>query len=505
MLTPRAPQALAKEAYDLIVVGGGVYGIMATLEAVRRGLRPLLIERGDFGAATSHNSLRILHGGLRYLQTLDLHRFRESVAERRWFLHHFPDLVRPLPCLAPLHGEGLHRPWIYAPALALNDLLSARRNAGLRGERALPGGTVLDAGATRALFPGVDSQGLVGGALWYDAFVPNAPRLLIETLHWACARGARVLNYVAGQAPLVEHGRIAGLRANDLIGGAELVPRAPVIINTAGPWAARFAAACGATVQTGLYQPSLAWNVLFDRTPPSSHALAARARGPGGRTYFLVPWKGALLAGTGHAPWDAGPDDPRLPRALLRTFIDDLNTAVPGLELAEGDVVRVLAGLLPAATAGTGDLAVRETILDHGRRGGPGGLFSVSGVKLTTSRRVADKVLARAFPSARPTPYSSFARPDRRAEHPDYPFAWMPAAGDNGWRDPLAHARRDEAVHHLDDLLLRRSSLGDNPVRAVALAEQTCALFGWNAERARREAEALRRALAPMVEEPGSG
>jgi glycerol-3-phosphate dehydrogenase len=122
----RDPVGAVRGRYDLIVVGGGIYGVMILLEASRRRLNALLVERDDFGGQTSFNSLRIIHGGLRYLQTLDLHRFRESVSERQWFLRTFPDLIRPLPCLMPLHGDGLRRPPVLRAALAANDFLSSR-------------------------------------------------------------------------------------------------------------------------------------------------------------------------------------------------------------------------------------------------------------------------------------------------------------------------------------------------------------------------------------------
>lgn len=494
MLTARDPRALAGERYDLVIVGGGIYGIMVALEAARRRLRPILIERDDFAAATSANSLRIIHGGLRYLQSLDLNRFRESVAERRWFLRHFSDLARPLPCLMPLYGDSARRPWLLRAALGFNDALSHSRNRGVCEGRMLPAGRVLDSAAVRARFPGVDRDGLRGAALWHDGFVPNLPRLPIETLRWACAWGARALNYVPAHGLVLEAGRVAGVRAVDGLSGAELSIRAPVVVNAAGPWAPAFAASCAAAAPR-LMQPSLAWNVVFERAPPADCALVVAPRRPGAQTYLLVSWKGILLAGTGHAPWHGGPDDPLVPPDLLGGFIADLNTAVPGLNLEEGDVARVFAGLLPARRAGTAELTVREVIVDHGRGGGPAGLYSLGGIKLTTARRVADKVLTRAFPAARPIPYSDFARPTGGAAHPDYPYAWMPAPGDNDWREPLARARADEAVEHLDDLLLRRSSLGDNPRRARALAAEAAKLFGWDAPRTTREVAALRRGL----------
>ena len=502
MLNPRDPQGLSREPYDLIVVGGGIYGIMVALEAARRRLRALLLERGDFGGATSHNSLRIVHGGLRYLQTLDLHRFRESVAERHWFLRHFPDLVRPLPCLMPLYGQGLRRPAVFRLALALNDALSQGRNRGVARDLRLPGGRILDPAETLSLCPASEPHGLRGGALWYDALAPDAPRLMIEALHWACAHGARALNYVQGTGILQQDGQVAGLSALDRESGETLAFRAPLVVNAAGPWAPAFAAACAAEA-AGLFQPALAWNVLFRCPPPSRHAIAASPPGAGAQTYFLVPWKGALLAGTGYAPWSGGPDEPRLPEDRLAAFIEELNRALPGLGLERDHVARVMTGLLPASAPGTTRLSGRETILDHGAAGGPAGLFSLSGVKLTTARRVADKALGLACPTARPVPYAELPRPAGRGGEPERTFDWMPRPEDSAWKAPLRRAAAEEAVLHLDDLLLRRSSLGDNPARALALAPGLGKEFGWDEQSVARDMERLRQALGAPAGDAG--
>ena len=218
----RAPDQAAGADHDLIVVGGGIYGIALALEAARRGLRALLVERADYGGATSWSNLRILHGGLRYLQSLDLVRFYESVGERRWFLRHFPDLVRPLPCLMPLYGRGLKRPGVFRVALALNDILSWRRNAGVARTLQLPDGRLTGAAETAALFPAVERQGLLGGALWHDAVMLSPERVAIEMLRWACACGASALNYVEATGLLVEGGAVRGILAHDRVGGREL-------------------------------------------------------------------------------------------------------------------------------------------------------------------------------------------------------------------------------------------------------------------------------------------
>jgi len=494
MLTPRNPDALAREHFDVIIVGGGIYGSMLALEAVQHGLRPLLIERHDFGAATSFNSLRIVHGGLRYLQDFDFRQFRDTVAERRWFLRTFPNLVRPLPCLAPLYGYGLHSPPVYRLALHLNDALSADRNTDLPVSHAIPAGRVADAAEVRKIFPEAEQAALRGGAVWHDALISDTPRLIIDVLRWACAGGAAVLNYTTADRLILTGDQVTGIEAIDQVSGQKLRFHAATVINAAGPWNRELASRFGRLDET-LYTPSLAWNVVFRRPALSDHALAVRSKRRGSHMYFLVPWKGMLFAGTGHEVWNGGPDDGRPSSRQLEHFIADLNDAVPSLRLGLDDVARIMAGLLPAVRQGSRKLLRRAAVIDHAAHGGPVGLISICGVKFTLARRVAETVIAHAFPSAKGQGIVGNGPPAAKSIHPSYAFSWMPSTADNDWKAPLRQAIETEAVHHLDDLLLRRSALGDNPERARMLAPQVCDLFEWNEARSAREIETLMRAI----------
>jgi glycerol-3-phosphate dehydrogenase len=498
----RAPEAASRRRHDLIVVGGGIYGAMLALEAVRRGLSPLLLERCDFGGATTYNSLRIVHGGLRYLQSLDLPRFRESVQERRWLLQHFPDLVRPLPCLMPLDGRGTRRPWILRGALLVNDLLSADRNRGVVSTRRLEAGRVIDAAETRRLFPGANPQQLAGGALWQDAFAPDMPRVVMETLRWACAHGATALNYLEVEDLLVTGSRVSGVRALDAESGQRHEFQAEVVINAAGPRCRAFAGRFGAD-RPELFVPSLAWNLLFDRPAPFDRALGVAPPRRGAQVHFVVPWKGRLLAGTGHAPWEGGPEAPRPSAACLDAFIGELNAALPGIELGRVEIHRVFAGLLPARSPGGAELTSREVIVDHGAEGELRGFFSVSGIKFTTARRVADKALGRAFSDSAACDLAELPRPwsdPERGRVQEHPFEWLPAEGETQWLDELRGVILEESVQHLDDLVLRRTTLGDNPARALQLAPRLAELFEWEGQRSLAEIERLRAELAPAGE-----
>ncbi|MBP2676000.1 MAG: hypothetical protein H6Q84_2840, partial [Deltaproteobacteria bacterium] len=283
----RDPRSAAKERYDVIVAGGGIYGVMLACEGSRRGLKTLLVEMDDFGGATSANSLRIIHGGLRYLQTLDLPRFRESVAERRWFLSNFPRMIRTLPCLMPLYGDGLRRPSIFRVALFLNDFLGRPPgDVPSRSGRELPPGEVIDPEQVKRIFPAVDTKGLKGGAIWHDAFMPDPQRVLVAILRKACARGATALNYMEAVELLRDGNTAAGIKAADRENGELYDYLAPVIINAAGPWCESLAGRFGSR-RPELFRRSVAWNVLLDRKPVSDHALAVKPNLPDAQTYFI--------------------------------------------------------------------------------------------------------------------------------------------------------------------------------------------------------------------------
>jgi glycerol-3-phosphate dehydrogenase len=489
----RNPAAASRDAYDVIIVGGGIHGAMVFLEASRRGLRSLLLERDDFGGATSLNSLRIIHGGFRYLQTLDFRRFFESVQERQWFLKTFPDLIHPLPCLMPLYGNGLRKPSILAAALRLNDTLSRNRNHEVPTHNHLPDGKIISSQEVQELFPQVNAEGLQAGAVWYDACMPNSQRVLITILRWACALGSTALNYVAAKELCQEGDRVTGILAIDQISGTSYSYQAPIVINAAGPWCRKLAAQFGYD-SPELFRPSLAWNVLFNRPALSSHALAITPPKSNGHTYFFHPWKGKLLIGTVHAPWmQPMTRYPRPTPQQLEDFIQDLNAAIPQLNVRVDQIQRIFTGFLPVTRPGTTQLSTQACLKHHEQSSSQLGLYSISGVKFTTSRRVAAAIISQIFPK-HPYQNQSDINPIQPLD-PDITLDSDHLLQVDTFSSHLRQILTTESVQYLDDFILRRTNLGDDPEQAISAAPFICQLLDWDKSRCHQEMSKLNTAI----------
>jgi glycerol-3-phosphate dehydrogenase len=350
---------------------------------------------------------------------------------------------------------------VFRAAFLADAMLGRDRNDGVPADRRLPPGRTISAAETIERFPDVAREGLSGGALWTDAAMPDSQRLLVEMLRWAVSAGATALNYVEALRLLRKDGRVEGIEAVDRATGERLVLRASAVVNCAGPWAAGLAETFYSPA-AGLFHPSVAFNLLLDREPPAAEALALSP--PGGRTsYFLHPWKGMVLAGTVHrarSTVDCPPTDEE-----IAAFLAELSSCWPGSDLRAEDVLRVHWGTVPAARRGSPDLARRPVIHDHAAAGGPSGLVSVSGVKWTTARLVAEKTLrlvaARigrelAEPSDAPRP-----APAPRIDAPA--FRELLRGDPDAALAHVARIRDEEAVLSLDDLLLRRTDWGMDP------------------------------------------
>lgn len=473
-------QRLAREAFDVLVVGAGIQGAAIAWSAARAGLRTALIDAGDFGSAASANSLKIIHGGLRYLQHGDLRRMRESIRARRRFLHLAPTLVRPLACALPTHGFGTHSRPALAAALALNALISADRNRNLPPASRLPAGRILSPRQLQAHAPGYRlPSGTTGAMLWHDALADDTERLTLGFVLGAARAGACVANYVRALRTAERGAAGTETDIEDLETGART-----------GISAARVVLAAGPGGEQGLDVPPRPWVMasnLVLRRPLLRDAALAIAGGAGAgdtdalvrrrnRNFFLVPWRGGTLIGTDYRPWPAK-QHPRLDREALGDFIRQVNETRAFDPIDIREVVRVHTGLLPAGEDQAAP-ARRTTIAMQGR------ILRVQAVKYTTAPEVADTVVRMLLAGGTPPPDEPLPAPPGAEADPD---------------QTVRRAVREEMAVRLSDVVARRTNWADFGRPDAALlaraANVMAALLDWSDARRDRELDEVHRLL----------
>ena len=487
--------ASLSDAYDVVVVGGGITGAGVAREARRLGLSVLLVEQGDFASGTSSRSSKLVHGGLRYLKEGNLHLTWESSRERDRLLAEAPGLVDPIGfLLATYRGESPSRA-TYATGLLVYDLLS-------RGARHRAHG----ADDFAMLATHVARERLLGGFSYHDAQTDDA-RLVLRVLLEAEAAGASVLNYTRVEELL--HGRngVCGVVLRDVPTGGTRRVGARAVVNATGAWADRLRAEQGGRP---MIRPLRGSHLVFPAWRlPVSQAVAFNHPGDG-RPLFAFPWEGMTLLGTTDLDHRGGLDEePSIDPAEVSYLVAGARSAFPALGVRASDAVASFSGVRPVV--GTGKAKPSEESREHVLLD-EGGLVTVTGGKLTTFRRIALDVVRvlqkrlrlagevsgdeRALDTA-PAPPSPLPLAETRrlagrlgARAAEMlrlaPPATLARVGATPalWAE-LAWAAANEHVVRLDDLLLRRVRLGllladgaaDALPRVRALCQQP---LGWS-------------------------
>lgn len=398
-------QRLADETFDLVIIGGGIYGVCVAWEAARRGLSVALLEKADFGWATSANSLKVIHGGLRYLQHGDIRRARRSIRERRFMMSVAPHLVHPMPVLVPTYGHGLQGIEVLTAGVLINDLISFDRNQLDDPQKKIPNGRFLSRAACLSMAPNIRREGLSGAVLFHDAQVYNSERLTLAFLQSAIKAGAVAANYAEVRGVLWDADKVGGVKVYDQLADERFDVRARAVINATGPWHGQLLSSIHNRSQSRRHQLSKSFNVittpLFDHVAVGlssqkefrdADMLIARKT----RLLFAAPWRGKSLVGTEYTPFHGDPDDWSISDEEIDRFLVEVNSALARPFLTRDDVAFVHGGLLPIDDYDPSTQSVKLTKHYHVRDHGPDGalgLYSVVGVKYTTARYVAEQVV----------------------------------------------------------------------------------------------------------------
>jgi len=384
-VTPRAERIAALETtpFDVVVVGGGITGAATARDAASRGLRAALLERDDWASGTSSRSSKLIHGGLRYLASGQVHLVFESLAERNRLTALAPHLVEPAEFLfSAYRGRGVS-PLLLKLGLTLYDFLALGRSARHR---------TLSREALLARERLLDSPDLLSGALYADARTDDA-RLTLENVLDAAALGAVAVSRIEVRGLRKDSsGRIRGVAARDEESGRLFNVSALAVVNATGPWGDRL---------RGQDQPEAPPQLRLSR---GAHITVTASRLPvkqpvaspssDGRLLFAIPFGSVTLLGTTDRDFAGSPDDVAADREDVELLLKAANAVFPSASLASSDIVATFAGLRPLL-AETGK-NVQDTSREDSVTISPSGLVTVSGGKLTTHRRMGERAMDRA-------------------------------------------------------------------------------------------------------------
>ena len=363
--------------FDLIVIGAGINGAGIARDAAMRGLHVLLLDKSDIGSGTSSWSTRLIHGGLRYLEHWEFRLVRESLRERESLLRIAPHLVRPIPILIPIYEDGSRGRATIRIGMVAYDVLSF--------DKSLPRHRLLSRSQTLVESPGLNPDGLLGGALYYDCQVEFAERLVVENVLSARENSCEVLTYA--QVTNINPGTVEFIRSGS--DHTEIV-RATLVINAAGPWVDRVLANSGAATERLIGGTKGSHVVVrsFAGAPPMAIYVEAESDR---RPFFVIPWNSNYLIGTTDVRFEENPDQVRSELWEVDYLLKEANRIFPEANLSRRDISYTYSGVRPLPFAKNTDEAkitrrhfVRE--LPQNKN-----VLSIVGGKLTTYRHLAEE------------------------------------------------------------------------------------------------------------------
>ena len=536
--------ALEETHFDLAIIGGGATGAAIALDASLRGLRVALIDKGDFSAATSAGSSKLIHGGLRYLAQGHIQDVREGLRERRHWQRMAKHLVHPLPFAMPVYERAQPGRMLMKLGLTIYDWLAYDRNRGTDIMQKMPGHRSITSAQILGLAPELarqnpDAGRLIGGLLYHDGQMLSPERLCLAMVRTAMHAGAVAVNYAEATDFIREDGRICGVNVKDALSRAKTQLRASLTINASGPWADLLMQQAGDGTSGKKLLRSKGIHIIT-RNLTRGTALAVPV---GDEHLFVLPWMGRSILATTDTKFDDAPDAARVEADDIDVLLDKANRVLPNADLTRQDVLHSYVGLRPLVAdidqeaETTYGLSRGREIYDHGREDGLYGLISALGGKWTTARRLAQETVDLAFSQLGRAPaYKRSAdtllacaprqdlglfMDEMRARFPHIETAHLDvlsrlygrllpqALGANidgltRLNDPVLAARvvfalNDEMAVQLSDVVLRRLVEGQigalSPAQIDVIADYMAARLDWSESETKKQKTALKKTM----------
>jgi glycerol-3-phosphate dehydrogenase len=527
---------ISETDFDVIVIGAGINGAGIARDAALRGLKVLLLDKGDIGGGTSSWSTRLIHGGLRYLEHGEVGLVRESLRERETLLRIAPHLVRPLPLLLPFYENSRRGLLTIRAGMQAYDALSLGKS--------LPRHRVLTPSQALEQAPGLNASGLLGAALYYDAQVEYAERLVLENALSAKQHGATIKTYARVHRFISEGDSVHGVEIEDLLSHETYAARGRLTINAAGPWVDEVAGMPGTKFGASLRMKRMIGGTKgshivvasFPGAPSSALYIEAKTDR---RPFFIIPWNGQMLIGTTDSRYEGDLDAVEINDEEIEYLLAETNQILPQAHLTRESIHFTYSGVRPLAfTSNSNEEKITRRHFIHDHAPELRNFLSLVGGKLTTYRSLSEQTVDLVFkklelkvppctthqeplPGATPSAlvaYSyQFAAPEylagKTVDHllrvygtrapqvliiadSDPTLLEIISAETGAIAAEIVFAFQNELAQTLADCLLRRTMIGLGSSAGIGEDETAAKIaqqhLGWSEDRARAEVAAYR-------------
>ena len=379
--------------FDIIVIGGGITGAAVAYAASSRGLKVALLEKGDFGGATSAATSKLIHGGLRYLANMEFGLVRESLKERKILGNIAPNFVYPIPFMLPNYRKWQGGMWMIMMGMFLYDLLSFDKKDTWDKSKELSNHQTYRRNKTLRLEPNVLKKKLSGSTIFYDYQSIFPERLTLAFIKSAIDYGTQVANYAKATSFVETDNKITGVVVNDLLNNKEIEVNAPLVVNCGGTWADLILnmASKGKTIN---HKVKRSEGIHIITKKMNNDHIISLIKG-NGKHLMVMPWRNHTIIGTTDKEYNGDPDNYKVSRESIMEVIEDYNKLYGSGEMKYEDVIHAYGGLRPLVddqTEGSYESSRKYEVYDNSADG-IDGLITVEGGKYTTSRNLAHQVM----------------------------------------------------------------------------------------------------------------
>jgi glycerol-3-phosphate dehydrogenase len=461
---------LSAENFELLIIGGGIQGASIAWLASLSGIKTALVEKGDYAEGNSSNNQKIIHGGIRYLQSLNINRINESIYSRNLLLTIAPENVKIQECIIPIYKKKLMNKYFLKGGIGFYNYLQKKNRIKVE----IPKATVINSTEVKKYIPHIKEEEIAGGIKWYDGVCRSTERLVLSLIKSAVKNGACSANYIEAESIIFKNKKIKGISATDTLTGKKYCINSKKIINCTGLPLDKTKLTDKQIYKGNNIKLIAGINIIVDKILPHNSAVGIRSISKNNSGYyFILPWNNKSIIGTEWFLTDCSEPSAEFKQMMIDSLLNNFNES-SDIKIKKENIRFIHVGFVPGKNDGNKIKLITDSIFyEHNNKSNLEGLYTVVGVKYTTALVTAEKTIKHLFNKkiSVNSLISNYQNDDEDimpAKILDLPYLFsqnkniLSLSNREQWKQLIRFFIKNESVFKLSDLIMRRTSLGSS-------------------------------------------